>query len=76
MDLLCPTLSVQAFTAGSWMFVEEVEEDGENLRGAGIGGIIAFFGVLTSMKHQKQKVMSTVTQSQFKIKYTKITEFP
>lgn len=52
MDLLCPMLSDWALILTSRLFVDEVEEGADvedvHLRGAGVGGIIAFFAMFLS----------------------------
>lgn len=62
MDLLCPRLSEWALILVSRPFVEEVDEGADveeadveeaHLRGAGVGGIIAFFLVFLSNTVEK-----------------------
>lgn len=59
VDLLSPRGCAGAPVFGSRLFVEEFEEGGDveeaHLRGAGVGGITAFFGAFCSSSVEDQK---------------------
>lgn len=58
VDLLCPIGCWGTLIFWSWPFVEEVEEgvgvEETSLRGAGVGGINAFFGAFCSSSMENQ----------------------